>query len=121
MVGKVDIKLDLVTHDILIEDSDMQLVKDINWLRQAVKVKFLFFLGEWFLDTTIGLDHYGLVYVKDPDLNLIDNMFKFALIEFEEIIEILFYESTLDPFTRQLDVNFTASTVFGEEEFSVTI
>ena len=121
MAGKKDIKLDLITHDIAIEDSSMQVVSELDWLRQSVKVKLLFFLGEWFLDTTAGLDHYGLVFIKDPQINLIDNMIKIAVLEYIEIIEILTYTSSFDILNRSLTVDFTVSTVFGEEDFSITI
>jgi len=120
MAGKRDIKLDTVTHDILIEDSDFQIVSKGSWLIQSVKIKMLFFLGEWFLDTTYGLDHYGLVLIKGPDLNLIDNMFKIALLEYEEIIEILEYSSSISK-DRKLTVDFRVSTVFGELSDTVVI
>lgn len=120
-IGKRDIKLDPVTHDILLEDSDFQIVSDGDWLIQSVKIKMLFFLGEWFLDTTYGLDHYGLVLIKGPDLNLIDNMIKIALLEYEEIIEILEYSSSFDKLNRQLTVDFRVSTTFGELSDTVVI
>jgi hypothetical protein len=120
-MGTRDLKLDITTHDLIIENSDLQLVDEREWLLQSVKIKFLFFLGEWFLDTTAGLDHFGLVLVKDPDLNLIDNMFKIALIEYDEIIEILDYSSSLDTVTRELTVSFSCSTTYGEISDTVTI
>ena len=121
MAGKRDIQLDDVTHDILIQDSDFQMVSEGDWLKQSVKIKLLFFLGEWFLDTTSGLDYYGLVYIKDPDINLIDNMIKVALLEYDEIIEILEYSSDYNITNRSLTVDFRVSTVFGELSDTVSI
>jgi hypothetical protein len=121
MAGKKDIKLDPTTHDILIENSDFQMVSEGDWLVQSVKIKMLFFLGEWFLDTTYGLDHFGLVLIKGPDLNLIDNMIKIALLEYDEIIEILEYTSSFDKVNRKLTVDFRVSTVFGELSDTVSI
>lgn len=121
MAGKRDIKLDTVTHDIIIEDSDFSMVSEGDWLLQSVKIKLLFFLGEWFLDTTYGLDYFGLVYIKGPDINLIDNMIKIALLEYDEIIEILEYSSDYNSTNRTLTVEFRVSTVFGELSDTVSI
>lgn len=121
MAGKKDIRLDLLTHDILIQDSDMQTVEGLDWLRQSVKIKLLFFFKEWFFDQSAGLDYFGLVYVKDPDINLIDNMIKIALTEYEEIIEILAYESQYNALQRDLSVEFTVSTVFGQLDFAGSV
>ena len=121
MAGKIDLKLELDTHDLAIEDSDLQLVSDLDWLVQSVKIKLLAFLGEWFLDSTFGLDYYGLVFTKGPDLNLIDNMIKIALLEYAEIVKILSYESSFDVSQRALTVTFKVDTIFGELDDTITI
>ncbi len=61
------------------------------------------------------------MFVKSPDLNLIDNLYKIALTEFEEVVEILKYQSSFDKTQRTLTVEFTVDTVFGEITQSVTI
>lgn len=37
----------------------------------SLKHKLQFFLGEWFLDTRQGVPYFQVVYVKNPDLELI--------------------------------------------------
>lgn len=121
MAGKRDLKLDKGTHDLVIENSDLQIVSDIEWLEQSIKIKLQFFLAEWFLDTTAGLDYANIVFVKDPDLNLVDNLYKIALTEYDEVVEILEFNSSFDVAQRQLNVSFTIDTIFGEITQSITI
>ena len=45
----------------------------------------------------------------------------FQVIEYEEIIEILDYSSSLDTVTRELTVSFSCSTIYGEISDTVTI
>lgn len=121
MAGKVDLKLDPITNDLAIENSDLQVVKDLDWLVQSVKVKFQTFKGEWFLNTTVGLDYFGLVFIKGPNLNLIDNMHKFGLLEYDEITEILSFSSSLNKQVRELTVEFIADSIFGVINQTITI
>ncbi len=44
MAGKKDLKLDKLTHDLVIADSDFQMITGIEWLEQAIKTKLIFFL-----------------------------------------------------------------------------
>ena len=55
MAGKRDIKLDTVTHDIIIEDSDFSMVSEGDWLLQSVKIKLLSSL----IVTGKPLQHFG--------------------------------------------------------------
>ncbi|MEE9374551.1 MAG: hypothetical protein V3V00_15960 [Saprospiraceae bacterium] len=121
MAGLVDLKLDPITNDLVIENSDLQIVKDLDWLVQSIKIKLQFFKKEWVLDTEYGLDYYGLVFIKGPNLNLIDNLIKMAILEYEEVNEILSFESSFNKAGRSLSVEFIADSIFGELNETVTI
>jgi hypothetical protein len=108
-----DLKLDEITHD-LVTDTDLQLVSGIDYYAQKVKIVLWFFLAEWFLDTSKGINYIGQVFGKNPNLTLIDNLFKIAILEIDGFLELLQYDSDFDIPLRKLTVDFKADTDAGE-------
>lgn len=109
-----DIKLTLNTHDLLFENYDLVLIDKEEYLQQKIKIKLMFFYKEWFLDTTKGVDFYGTVFVKNPNINSIDNMFKVSILDIDEIIELLSFTSDYNPSTRKYSINFKVNSIYGE-------
>ena len=109
----MDLKLNGSTHDLEI-GIDLQLVNLIDYYAQKVKIVLWFFLGEWFLDTTQGINYIGQVFSKNPNLTLTDSLFKIAILEIDGFIELLEYDSDFEIPLRKLDVNFKADTDAGE-------
>lgn len=91
---KCDIRLNS-EHDLLIVNNDLDLVYDIDNLIQKLKIRLQVFWKEWFLDTSIGIDFFNVIFVKNPNLNLIDNVIKMTIMETEGIKSILEYQSEL--------------------------
>ena len=59
-----DMKLDPLTNDIKITQGEVETVSGRDAKAQRVRSRLLLVLGEWFLDTTFGLDYLGVVFVK---------------------------------------------------------
>jgi hypothetical protein len=47
-----------------------------QFVAQRVRSRLLFFLGEWFLDTRLGIPFFLKVYVSNPDISLITSLFR---------------------------------------------
>ena len=110
----LDIKLDINTHDIIIDDFDLQLCEDDLYLIQKLKIKFLFFYGEWFLDITQGIKYYEEILIKDPNVFTIDNMFKLTIMEDGYFSSIIEYQSDFNLQKREFSVSFKAMKNNGE-------
>lgn len=108
----LDIKLNS-NHDIDISTFDLELIENSEWLAQKIKIVLLFFFAEWFLDTTKGIKYWELIFVANPNLTLIDSIFKTALLEIEEINELLEYDSEFNRTNRSISLEFTVDTNFG--------
>ncbi len=109
----IDLKLDDLNHDLTVQNYDLQLVTEADQLTQKLKNKILFFYSEWFLDTTQGVQYYEIALVKNPDLVLISNMIKAAILDTQGVFEIISYEQTMDNRARKLSVNFIVDTIYG--------
>lgn len=113
-IGLIDLKLTLDTHDLYWNDGDLEFTFGSCWLRQKIAIKLRFFYQEWFLDTVRGVNYFGVVFVKNPDINAIDNMIKITVLEIEEVLEMLSYQSTYNSALRKLSTDFKVNSIYGE-------
>ena len=109
--------------DINIVEGDLQIINEIDALVQKIIIKLKFFFAEWYLDTTKGIKYYESILVKNPDINLIENIFKAAIIEEDEITRIVEFKTDYDVVNRLLTVDFIVDSIYGEvnleEEFTL--
>lgn len=110
----LDIRLDETTHDLDLSTFDLKLISDLDYLEQKIKVVLLFFFAEWFLDTTVGIKYFESIFVANPNLTLVDSLFKTAILEIEEVKEITAYDSVFNGSFRSFSLTFTVQTNIGE-------
>lgn len=67
---------------------------------QKLTNRFLLFLGEWFLDTTIGLPYYQAIAVKNPNKKVLKQLFQQVILSVPTISKIL--ELTVDISPRRV-------------------
>ncbi len=106
-------------HDLAIEDFDFQFVDGVERVRQHLRVRLLFLYREWFLDTSYGVKYIDLVFVKNPDKVVVDNVILATITETPDVFDILEYDSTFDPGARSFEVTFKVNTTFGVVEDTV--
>lgn len=94
---------------------DFALVSDIGEVAEHMESRLRTFLGEWFLDTRAGVDWFGTVLVKAPDLRLIEIEIRQAVLGTQYVIGIQdgTFSMDLDRPARSLRVEFVALTEFG--------
>lgn len=108
---------DPITGDLKITNNNFSIVTD----EQVVVGQRLFqnlrtFLGEWFLDNRIGVPYYEIVFEKGVSPDLVNDVFKDAIIKTEGVVELkTFNPLDLDP-SRALQVTFNARTLEGDVE-----
>lgn len=102
-----DWRLDELTWDLVIDETtnwDLELLTGLEYYAQKIKTKLLFYLGEWFLDTSLGVDWFGVVLVKSPNLITIDNLLKITVTEEPFVIKIDKWKTTFDKPNRVLTI-----------------
>lgn len=111
--GYRDLELD-GTNDLLTADGKAAILQDI--LQQIGA-----YLGEWFLDNTIGVDYYGKILVKNPNPNEINAIFIAKILGVPGVVTLNpGYNFTPDFVTRTLAIKFNVSTTFGTVDYSGT-
>lgn len=100
-------------HDLDITNFDLSIIEGADSVAQNVKIRLLFFKGEWFLNTAVGLPFYEDIFVKNPNLGHIDAIIKAEILETPEVNSLLEYESNFDRRLRKLPITFTIDTTYG--------
>lgn len=109
----IDLALDKTTHDIYVANYDLQLVDKVDQIVQAVKMRLLMIFDEWFLDSREGVRYYDLVCVKNPDMALVDSLFRATIVETKGVNSLMEYSSEYSPSTRKLKITFQINTLYG--------
>lgn len=104
-----DLKLNS-RHDLFIKDRKLVLVDGVNQKAQQIKVVLLTFLGEWFLDITIGLPYFDEILVKNPDSSRIQAIFRKKIIQIKGVQSVEQLSLNFNRQTRELSVQFSART-----------
>jgi len=116
-----DIKLGLTSHDIAIEDNTFSFVEGADRVGQQIKIRILWFLGEWFLDTNRGVPWFEEIFVKNPDIAEIEAQLKVEIATVPNVKEITQWSSDLDVKTRTYTVRSRVDTEFGPITIEETI
>jgi hypothetical protein len=113
-----DILLDS-NNDAVIDDFNLSLVDGVDYIAQKIKTSLLLFRGEWFADTNVGVDYYGSILIKNYDANLVEILIKTPVLEIEGVNEFTNYDMNLTE--RNLSVDFTVQTIYGEVNINEVI
>jgi hypothetical protein len=112
--------LALNNNDIYLTNmKDLTIATDKEQFIQRLKIKFQFFYQEWFLDQDKGIDFYGSIFIKNYDINLINNIFKVTIMEEEASIQLQNFK--LELIERKIYLNFILLSTYGEIVFNEVI
>lgn len=100
----------LSRYDILTTDS----------IEQAILIRLRWFLAEWVYDTSLGVDWFGKVLIKNPNSLLIRRMIEDTILSVDGVNSVENLTLTLDKTTRVATISFTVHTVDGTEDYMET-
>lgn len=110
-------------YDLVLVNNDLQIINEGDALIQKIIIKLKFVFAEWYLDTTKGIKFFDIVFVKNPNINLIESTIKATIVEEEEILSLTEFSSEYNSAQRTLLVNFRAESIYGEiileQEFTI--
>ncbi len=98
-------------------DGNLRLVYDAEAVGQHARQRITFFLGEWFLDRSIGVDWFGRAFGRQGEkiAAVADGMLKREILDTPGVTEIVEYDSAFDKASRGHKVNVCeVETEFGD-------
>ncbi|QGP57352.1 hypothetical protein PsalMR5_04871 (plasmid) [Piscirickettsia salmonis] len=102
-------------HDIDFSSLSLHLTDS---LAQHLSIKLNTFQGEWFLDNTAGIPYFQNILGNKVDADVIDSIFKKAILEEKDVSTILEFTSSIDNAKRKY--SYTAR-VLSADNTEVTV
>lgn len=108
-----DLKLDAF-GDLVVENGDLALVGGLDALRQDAETRLKLVLSEWFLAVSKGVDWFGEILVKNPNMARVEAIFRQELLDTPGITGVLEMPLSFDHASRALSGSFRATSDLGE-------
>ncbi len=109
-------------HDTHLSGSGLAIVRDADYVTQAMKTKVLLYQAEWFLNLKAGVPWFQEIFVAPANIGRADELLQAEMLSVEGAEYFTKWDSTFDAGVRSLAILFDAVTAFGETgETEVTI
>ena len=105
----MDILLDASGDLCISESGDLKLEDSVA---QKIRIRLLWFEGEWRWDVEEGLPYFENLFVKNPDTDHFESLVRERIFEVEEVTEVKEVSVTYDRKTRDAVIRYTALTDF---------
>lgn len=107
--------LSSASHDLSIENFDLQLTSDEQVVAQRVKRALLLFKGEYFLNTDLGLPYYSDILGTKNSLDSIRSLFVNEIKSVEGVKEINNFDMVFNDVTRELSIQLTLTDTLNKK------
>ncbi len=110
-------------HDLFLKNGQIARNADGDEVVQHVKTRLLFFLEEWFLDSSAGLPYFQEFFTKPANISNLESRIKSEIITTDGLQELLSFDLDFNNVTRKVRVNFKAVTTYGtlSDEVSINV
>lgn len=108
----MDIKL--VDNDISVENNDLVLIQGSEETAQNLSVNLRTFLGEWFLNTSLGIPWFQEILVKGTSIQQIESIILNAILSTNGVLNVSSFNIELDNKERQLSIDSTIQSEEGD-------
>lgn len=95
-------------NDLSFVNGDLVLASGADAITQHVKIRLRFFLGEWFRNRQEGVDWYGKILVKNPNVGEVSALLSRVVRETPGVLSVDVFDLDYTPATRTMRVSFTA-------------
>lgn len=105
----MDIMLDS-NGDLLVTKSGDILLE--NSVAQKIRIRLLWFEGEWRWNTDEGMPYMTSLLVKNPDTDYFESVVREKIFEVEEVVDVKDVRIAYDTRTREAVIHYVALTDF---------
>ena len=103
----MDLLLSPDSHDMIFVNGGCPVtVAQQDIVAQRLKITLQTFLGEWFLDTDLGIPYFQQILTKVRNKSTVDAIFQKAILNDPGVLEMVSYESSLSAGDRGFALDF---------------
>lgn len=114
-------QLDPITWDYVIVNNQLVIIDGRAGIAQNLRQRFQFFLGEWFLDTSLGVPWIQEILVKGPLLQVVQELLKNVVLTCPGVLSLNTFVFNFNRQTRKANIILSASTIDGFINFSQVV
>lgn len=111
-------QLDQTTGDLDTQNNELTLTQGNEAIRQHLQCRLRLFLGEWFLDTTLGVPWFTQVLVKQQAFSVVRELLKKEILDTRGVISITKFEFDFDSVLRVATLEFSCMAQEGPIDFT---
>ena len=122
-----DIALSRSTHDLIwkrLPDGtfDLVMAEGADAVAQQIKIVLKTFMGEWFLDTTVGIPYFEDILKKNPRSEVVETVLRGKIASVTGVTRVTAFGISIDNRLRTMTINYSAETNEGtiEDSFRLT-
>ena len=113
-----DIALSRTTHDLVWKELDggtydLIMATDADAIAQQIKIVLKTFIGEWFLDTTVGIPYFEDILKKNPRSEVVETVLRGKIISVNGVTRVTAFDISIDNRLRTMNVTYTVETTEG--------
>lgn len=110
----MDLMLGADSHDIVfVNGGCMVTYTPQEVVVQRLKIALSTFMGEWFLDTSLGIPYFQQILGQKRSKDGVDVIFQTAISNLDLVEQLVSFESTADSSLRTYEASFSVRTVEG--------
>lgn len=106
--------LETAEGDIDLTANDASFCIGSQEVLQRVRQRLRCFKGEWYLNTSIGIDYFNDIFVANPNMTIITAIFKREILATPGIIKLTAFSMSIDRVLRKLSITFSGTSVSGD-------
>ena len=108
--------------ELIVTDNDLELIENVEAIRQDIITRLRTFKGEAFLNKSLGIDYYYVVFNKQVNKETVDFHIRNIIKETQGVISVSGYMSRLDSATRTMTISVAEiATVVGNFSFETDL
>ena len=106
--------MNFTTNDLQITNGDLSLATGETAIQQDLQQTLQVWLGEWFLNTMIGVPYRQQILVKNPNLDIVQADIINAATGVPGITQVIDFSLNYTPGNRSIQISIVAQTSNGE-------
>lgn len=99
----------------VVEDGDFATVADAEAVPQGIRIRVGMFLGECYLDESIGVDYIDSIFVKNPDPLLVRSLLEAAIARTPDVTNVVGAALVGPDGEREASISYAADTIYSDE------
>lgn len=117
-----NLAIDQETGDLDETCCNIKQVTGLDAIAQGIATDLRLFLGEYWLDRSLGVPYISVIFKKRTDLSLVKTLLKNVVLNKEEVTDVTSFTITTPDANRTVSVKFSAKTTLGFiKDYEVTV